>query len=88
MSSNIVYTTNSICSFHEISNEMLSDMVSWGIATPSGTTLKKWIFSQVDYDRIGCALRFNKDLDINVPGAAMALELLGELDKIRRELKH
>ena len=88
MNSNIVYTTYAICSSHEISNEILSDMVSWGIATPSGTTLKKWLFSQDDYDRIGCASRFNKDLDINIPGAAMALELLDELDKIRRELKH
>ncbi len=88
MNDNIVYTTKAICSSHKISNEILSDMVSWGIATPSGTSIEKWQFSQDDFDRIGCASRFNKDLDINIPGAAMALELLDELDKIRRDIRH
>ena len=88
MNNNVLYTTKAVCSNHKISNEILSDMVSWGIATPLGTSLQRWLFSQDDYDRIGCASRFNKDLDINVPGAAMALELLDELDKIRREIKH
>ncbi len=87
MNSTILYTVNAICSYHDINEEMLSDMVSWGIATPYGTAPNRWLFSQNDYERIGCATRFNKDLDINIPGAAMVLELLEELDKVRIEIR-
>ena len=88
MTGTVIYTSKAICLYHQISNDTLSDMVSWGIATPSGSTPKSWLFSQDDYDRIGSASRFKKDLDINVPGAAMALQLLEELDKVRREQQH
>jgi chaperone modulatory protein CbpM len=88
MSNTVVYTTKAICLYHKISNDILSDMVSWGIASPSGATPERWLFSQDDYDRIGSASRFNKDLDINIPGAAMALQLLEELDRMRREVRH
>jgi chaperone modulatory protein CbpM len=88
MDTTVIYTTKAICLYHHISNDVLSDMVSWGIASPSGLTPERWLFSQDDYDRIGSALRFNKDLDINVPGAALALQLLDELNKVRRDIQH
>ncbi len=88
MKNTILYTTKAICLYHGISNEILNDMVSWGIATPAGSTPEKWLFSDDDYKRIGCASRFSKDLDINVPGAAMALDLLDELSKVRNQIKH
>ena len=87
-SDKIIYNKRAICSSFNISNEMLLDMVSWGIASPSGSSPDKWLFSHSDYERIGRAIRFNKDLDINVPGAALALELLDELGRIRNSIRH
>lgn len=84
----ILYTAKAICKKYEISNTVLSDMVSWTIANPSGCDADKWLFSQGDYDRIACALRFNKDLDINIPGAAMAIDLLDELGQIKHTLRY
>ena len=87
MSNSIIYTGKAICLYHQISNEILFDMVSWGIASPSGLNPEKWLFTQNDYDRIGSASRFNKDLDINIPGAALALQLLDELDEVRKTIQ-
>ena len=38
------------------------------------------------YGRARTALRLQRDLEINLPGVALALELLEELDRLRREL--
>ncbi len=86
MSSNIVYTTNAICSYYGLKKDVLVDMVLWGIASPLGSSPDKWQFTQRDYERIGCAYRFHRDLEINIPGSAMVLELLSELDRVRIEL--
>ncbi|MDW3094627.1 MAG: chaperone modulator CbpM [Gammaproteobacteria bacterium] len=86
MNSNIIYTSNSICSYYGINKDVLSDMVLWGIASPSGCSPDTWFFNQSDYDKIGRAYRFHRDLEINIPGAAMILELLSELDKVRIEI--
>jgi chaperone modulatory protein CbpM len=85
MKNNIVYTTQAICMKYGISSSILSDMVSWGIANPSGYCVDKWLFTKVDYDRIGCAARLHEDLDINIPGAALAIELFEELSKIKNK---
>jgi len=37
--------------------------------------------------RARIALRLERDLGINVPGVALALELLEELEQLRRERK-
>ena len=82
---NIIYTTYAICHSHKLSQESINEMVSWGIAEPSGNKPEKWLFTQKDYERIGCALRFRKELDINIPGAALALQLLEDIQDLRNQ---
>ena len=60
-------------------------MVSWGIAEPSGNKPEKWLFSHKDFERIGRASRFNKELEINIPGAALALQLLEDIQNLRNK---
>ena len=88
MNSNIYYTTQAVCVAHELTEDTIAEMVSWGIADPKGARPNKWIFSQNDFERIGCATRFSEELDINIPGAALALELLDELNKVRRQIRY
>ena len=83
MNENIIYTTHAIINSHELSQETINEMVSWGIAEPSGNKPEKWMFTQKDYDRIGRALRFKTELDINIPGAALALQLIEEIQILR-----
>ena len=83
MSDNILYTTHAICRSHELNQDTINEMVSWGIAEPSGTKPEKWLFTHRDFERIGRASRFRKELDINIPGAALALQLLEEIQNLR-----
>ena len=47
----------------------------------------EWGFSGAALRRARTALRLQKDLDINLPGVALALELLEELQELRRALR-
>ena len=82
---NVIYTTYAICHSHNLSQESINEMVSWGIAEPSGNNPEKWLFTQKDYERIGCALRFRNELGINIPGAALALQLLEDIQDLRNK---
>lgn len=88
MNNKVFYTTKAVCIYHRLTLEAIAEMVSWGIAEPIGSEPEKWLFSQLDYDRIGCANRFRNELEINIPGAALALELLDEIDEIREKALH
>lgn len=82
---NIIYTTHAIRHTHKLSQETINEMVSWGIAEPSGCNPEKWLFTQKDYERIERALRFRKELNINIPGAALALQLIEEIQNLRNK---
>ena len=88
MNKNIFYTTRAVCFSHKLTAEIIAEMVSWGVADPKGARPDKWMFSQDDFERIVCASQFSKELQVNIPGAALALELLQELDKIREQKRH
>lgn len=83
LNDNVFYTTNAVCSSYQLKPDTISEMVDWGIAEPSGNKPEKWIFTHHDYVRIGRACRFNNDLEINIPGAALALQLIEDIVNLR-----
>ena len=82
---NIIYTTRAICHTHKLNTDTINEMVSWGIAEPKGNNPDNWQFTQHDYERIERALRFRKELEINIPGAALTLNLLEEIQNLRNK---
>ncbi len=82
---NIIYTVSAVCYSYDLSQESIKEMVSWGIANPVGNNPEKWLFTHEDYERIGKASRFKNELDINIPGAALALQLLDDIQNIRNK---
>jgi chaperone modulatory protein CbpM len=47
----------------------------------------EWRFQGAALRRARTAMRLQRDLDINLPGVALALQLLEELDRLRNELQ-
>ena len=88
MKNNVFYTTNAVCASYRLTQDAIEEMVSCGLAEPVGDRPNKWLFTQSDYDRIGCVKRFKNELDVNIPGAVLALELLEQLDRIRKQVQH
>ena len=76
-----------ICTLCRVGVEMVNEMVNEGVLVPEGTSPETWRFSAVAIKRIQVTLRLQKDLRVNLPGAALALDLLDELEELRGQLK-
>ena len=70
-----------------ISREELERMVGEGMLHPRGSGPDHWRFSGVEVRRTRRALRLQRDLELNLAGAALALDLLDEVEQLRRRVR-
>lgn len=77
---------NEVCEVCGASEELVIELVREGVVEPSGPDPAQWVFSGFAVTRIRTALRLHRDLEINLPGAALALELLDEIERLRRRI--
>ena len=67
--------------------ELIMSWVSEGVLSPSGSSPQDWRFSGDSLRRAKTAAHLTHDLELNVPGVALALELLDEIDQLRTRLQ-
>jgi len=67
--------------------QLIQEMVSEGVLIPEGSSPENWRFDGMAIKRIQVTLRLQNDLRVNLAGAALALDLLEELDELRGLLK-
>lgn len=63
------------------------ELVEEGVLNVLEVGAQEWRFPGAALRRARTALRLQRDLEINLAGVALALELLEELDRLRRELE-
>lgn len=66
-----------------IRTELVVEMVDEGVIEPAGGSAE-WQFHGDSLVRAQRALRLVRDLDLNWPGAALALDLLDELERLQK----
>lgn len=66
--------------------EQIIALVDEGILEPSGRRPAQWRFSGNCLRRARIALRLQRDLGINLPGVALALEMMDEINRLQRLL--
>lgn len=69
-----------------VNAEWIIALVEEGILEPIGEDAASWRFSAVSLIRVHTVIRLQRDLHINLSGAALALELLDEIDALRTRL--
>jgi len=62
------------------------ELVEEGVLSVTAVEAQQWRFAGSALRRARTALRLQRDLEINLPGVALALELMEELEALRREL--
>ncbi len=67
--------------------QCIVDLVDEGVLSPFGREPHRWRFSGIHMRRAVVALRLQRDLGVNLAGAALALQLLDEVDALRTRLK-
>lgn len=69
------------------STEVLELLIEEGVLHPRGRNPQEWRFSGREVGRARRALRLQRDLDLNLAGAALALDLLDEIETLRAKLR-
>lgn len=72
------------CSVHA---ERIIELVDFGVLEPQGREPARWIFVGTSLHRARTALRLQRDLDLDVAGVALALELLDEIALLKARLR-
>ncbi len=75
-----------LCEICDLSAETIVDMIDEGLLEPQGRRPGEWRFRCYEVRRVQVALRLQQDLRVNLPGAALILDLLEELEELRRRL--
>lgn len=81
----ITLTLSELCDMCGASIELVVDMVEEGIVDPTGRDPEEWHFTGEAVQRVQIVRRLTEDLRVNLPGAALALELMDELDALRQQ---
>ena len=74
------------CEACGVQTERLIEMVEEGLVEPHGPTPAAWRFDASALERARIGLRLQRDLDLNLAGAALALDLLDEVRLLRRRV--
>jgi chaperone modulatory protein CbpM len=72
------------CAVHEA---QIIELVDFGVLEPQGREPARWIFGGASLPRARTVLRLQRDFDIDLAGAALALELLDEIASLRTRLR-
>jgi chaperone modulatory protein CbpM len=76
-----------LCDACAVHAEFITELVDEGVIEPSGFVKSHWCFSGVSLHRIRAAKRLQQDLGVNLAGAALALDLLDEMQQLHTQLQ-
>ncbi|MGD8783811.1 MAG: chaperone modulator CbpM [Thioalkalispiraceae bacterium] len=76
-----------LCRTCQLSAEQVFELVEYGLVEPRGREPTRWRFQGSCIKRVHGALRLKRDLGVNIAGAALAIDLLEELEELRARLR-
>ena len=80
-------TVDELCLACNVDANWISGLVENGVIEPIGQVGADWRFTSLAILRIAKAKRLERDLNLNLPGLAIVLDLLDEIDDLRAQLR-
>ncbi len=77
-------TLEDLCRSCTIEVETVTLLVAEGILDPVGGDVEHWQFTVASLRRVKTAIHLQRDLGVNLAGAALALELLDRIAELER----
>ncbi len=81
------FTLEQLCRVCAVSADTILELVDQGVIEPSETDTRQWRFQAASLYRARTSLHLMRDLGVNPAGAALAMELLDEIEALRRQLR-
>jgi len=73
-----------LCRSCTVETETITTLVTEGILDPSGEDVDHWRFTVGSLKRVKTVIHLQRDLGVNLAGAALALELLDRIAELER----
>jgi chaperone modulatory protein CbpM len=84
--SDTAFTLPALCRACGLDSTQLMAMVDEGVLEPSGKTPQEWVFGGQALRTALAAQRLMQDLEMDLAGVALVLDLLGEIAQLRSQL--
>jgi len=82
----IELTLNDLCKACSSPADWIIELVEYGALEPEGKEQLNWRFTADSLHRVHTAMRLQRDLNVNLAGVALALELLDEIANLKAQL--
>jgi chaperone modulatory protein CbpM len=83
----VEFSLSEICRSCHVHAEVIIQLVEIGALEPRGNEPDQWRFPGHALRRIERALNLQRDLEINLAGVALVLDLLDEIEQLRGRLR-
>lgn len=83
----VTCTMEDLCASCGADADWIATIVEHGIIEPIGDNRNEWRFTSISVVRAAKARRLERDLDLNVSGIAVVLDLLDEIERLKTRLK-
>ena len=80
-------TLAQLCEACAVRAEAIEAMMEEGIVAPTDVAVSKWRFTRSSVVRVRTVLRMQRDLNVNLAGAALALDLLERIEALQARLR-
>ncbi len=80
-------TVTDLCEVCSVERTLIEQLVAEGILDPVGDRPDELYFHYASVRRIQTVVRLQKDLGVNLAGAALALDLLERIEGLQRQLR-
>lgn len=81
---NDMVTMDDLCRSCTVEIETVTLLVDEGILDPIGADVEHWQFTVASLRRVKTVIHLQRDLGVNLAGAALALELLDRIAELER----
>lgn len=76
-----------LCRTTQLPAQDIFEYIEYGVIEPLGKDQTRWHFESLSLKRVQSATRLKRDLGINTAGVALALDLLEEVETLRRRIR-
>jgi len=80
-------TLDELCQACRVDQSVIMALVEEGIVEPIAGGPRSYRFSGTTLPRVVRALRLQRDLELNLAGVAFALDLINEIESLRKRLQ-
>jgi chaperone modulatory protein CbpM len=79
----VYLTLYELSAAHAVTSERICELVDEGALDPLGNGRADWRFDEHQWQQAGICIRLQRDLGVNLPGVALALQLLEEISRLQ-----